>query len=72
MKLKSRDSRIMVSNFINDHNGFLALTDEKYEQAKKANTRAKKYARQIFFNMERTRRATGHVTSSLLKLRMLW
>ena len=37
MKLKSSGSGIMVYDFINDHNGFLALTDEEYEQAKRAN-----------------------------------
>ena len=48
MKPKSRGSGIMVSNFIDEHNGFLALTDEEYEQAKRVNPRAKKYARQFF------------------------
>jgi len=35
----------MVSDFVDEHNGFLALTDEEYEQAKQTNPSVKKYAR---------------------------
>ena len=38
----------MVSDFVDDHNGFLALTEEQYKVAKTTNLRAKKYARQFF------------------------
>lgn len=33
----------MVSDFIDEHNGFLSLTDEEYERAKQVNPSAKKY-----------------------------
>ena len=33
MKKKSRGAGIMVSDFIDNHNGFLALTDREYENA---------------------------------------
>ena len=48
MKPKSRGSGIMVSDFVDDHNGFLVLTKEEYEVAKRMNPRAKMYARQFF------------------------
>ena len=35
----------MVSDFIDEHNGYLRLTDEKYEQSKQAYPGLKKYAR---------------------------
>jgi len=37
----------MVSDFVDEHNGFLALTDEEYEQAKQTNPSVKKYAQQF-------------------------
>ena len=37
MTPKSRGSGIMVSDFVDEHNGFLALTDEEYEVAKRMN-----------------------------------
>ena len=37
----------MVSDFVDEHNGFLALTDEEYEQAKQTNPSVKNYARQF-------------------------
>ena len=33
----------MVSDFIDEHNRFLSLTDEEYEHAKQVNTSAKKF-----------------------------
>ena len=36
-----------ISDFIDEHNGFLSLTDEEYKRAKQANPRAKKYARRF-------------------------
>ena len=47
MKPKGRDAGIMVSDFVDEHNGFLALTDEEYEQAKQTNLSVKNYARQF-------------------------
>ena len=47
MRPKSRGAGIMISDFIDEHNGFLSLTDEQYERAKQANPRAKKYARRF-------------------------
>ena len=38
---------IMVSDFIDEHNGFLALTDEEHDAAKVLNPRIHKYARQF-------------------------
>ena len=48
MKPKSKGSGIMVSDFIEEHSGFLALNDEEYECAKAANPNAKKYAGEFF------------------------
>ena len=45
MKPKSRGAGIMVSDFIDEHSGFLAYTDEEYERAKALNPSAKKYGR---------------------------
>ena len=45
MKPKSKGAGIMVSDFIDEHNGFLALSDTEYEAAKSSNPRIHKYAR---------------------------
>ena len=37
----------MVSDFIDEHNGFLALSDDEYEQAQATNPRVHKYAREF-------------------------
>ena len=47
MKLKSKGAGIMVSESIDEHNGFLALTDTKYETAKATNQHIRKYAREF-------------------------
>jgi hypothetical protein len=47
MRPKSKGAGIMISDFIDEHNGFLSLTDEEYERAKQANPSAKKYARRF-------------------------
>ena len=47
----------MVSDFIDEHNGFLALTDKEHQAAKVTNPT---YARSIV-------KASGHGTSLLLK-----
>ena len=45
MKHKSKGAGIMVSDFIDDHNGFLVLSDTEYVEAQKVNPGIKKYAR---------------------------
>jgi len=47
MKLKPKGAVIMVSDFIDEYNGFLALTDEQFKEAKKSNPSIKKYAREF-------------------------
>ena len=46
MKKKSKGAGIMVSDFIDEHNGFLALTDEEYQAAKVTNPNIRPYARE--------------------------
>lgn len=46
MRPKSKGSGIMVSDFIDEKNGYLALTEEEYEAAKQADPTIKRYARQ--------------------------
>ena len=38
----------MVSDFVDEHNGFLALSDSEYEWAKVLNPRIRKYAQECF------------------------
>lgn len=47
MKRKSKGAAIMISDFVDEHNGCLEYSDECYENAKKANPSAKKYAREF-------------------------
>lgn len=47
MKPKSKGAGIMVSDYIDEYNGFLALTDEQFKEAKKSNPSIKKYAREF-------------------------
>ena len=44
VKPNSKGAGIMVSDFVDEHNGFLALSDDEYEAAKVTN---RKYARQF-------------------------
>ena len=44
IKPKSKGAGIMVSDFVDEHNGFLALTAEEYEVAKASNPNARMYA----------------------------
>ena len=44
MKPKSKGAGIMVSDFIDEHNGFLALIDEERSRSKQSNPTIKKYA----------------------------
>ena len=45
MKPKSKGAGIMVSDFIDEHNGFLVLTEEEYLRAKQSSSTIKRYAR---------------------------
>ena len=45
LRPKSRSAGIMVSDFIEEHNGYLHLSHEEYERSKQAFPRLKKYAR---------------------------
>lgn len=45
LKPKSKGSGIMVSDFVDEHNGFLALSDEEYDAAKTKHPNIRKYAR---------------------------
>ena len=45
IKPKGRAAGIMVSDFIDEHNGFLAFSNEEYEHAKRVNPNLPKYAR---------------------------
>ena len=47
LKPKSKGSGIMVSDIIDEHNGFLALSDEEHDRAKALNRRIHKYAREF-------------------------
>ena len=47
MKPKSKGAGIMVSDFIDEYNGFLALSDEEYDRAKVSNPCLRKYARKF-------------------------
>ena len=48
MKPKSRGAGIMVSDIVDEHSDFLALTDDEYEKAKRVNPHAKKNAANFF------------------------
>ena len=43
LKPKSKGSGIMVSDFVDEHNGFLALSDEEYDAAKMKHPNIRKY-----------------------------
>ena len=47
IKPKSKGAGIMVSDFIDEHSGFLAFSDEEYEKAKEINPNLPKYARKF-------------------------
>ena len=47
LKPKSKGSGIMVSDFVDEHNGFLAFSDTEYEVAKLKNPNIRKYARKF-------------------------
>lgn len=47
MKTKSKGARIMIPDFIDTHNGFLALSDVEYT-AKATNPNIKKYEKKMF------------------------
>ena len=47
MRPKSNGSGIMVSDFIDERNGYLQLTEEEYEHAKEKDPMIRKHARQL-------------------------
>ena len=47
IKPRSKGAGIMVSDFIDELHGFLAFSDEEYEEAKKSNPNIRKYAREL-------------------------
>lgn len=47
LKPKSMGAGIMVSDFINEHNNFLALSNEEYEAAKATHRNIRPYAREF-------------------------
>ena len=47
LKPKSKGSGIMVSDFVDEHNGFLAFSDTEYEVAKCKHPNICKYAREF-------------------------
>ena len=61
----------MVSDFIDEHSGFLAYTDEEYERAKAINPSAKSTA-EHFWSMGKVKRDIGLVTSSWNRSEGLW
>ena len=56
MKPKSRGAGIMISDYIDEHSGFLCLTDQEYERMKETNPSAKSLLVNFFWSMERTER----------------
>ncbi len=48
MRPKSKGSGIMVSDFVEERNGYLHLSDSEYERVKQQDPSIKKYARQLF------------------------
>ena len=45
LRPKSKGAGIMVSDFIEEHNGYMRLTDKEYERAKNTHPRLKRQAR---------------------------
>ena len=48
MRPKSKGAGIMVSDFIDEHSGYLQLTDEEHARAKESDPTIRKHARQLF------------------------
>ena len=48
MRPKSKGAGIMVSDFIDEHSGYLHLTDEEHASAKESDPTILKYARTLF------------------------
>ena len=46
MRPKSKGSGIMVSDFITERDGYLALTEDEYQMAKQVDPTIRRYARQ--------------------------
>lgn len=71
MRPKSKGSGIMVSDFIEEKHGYLALTQEEYDRVKLTDPSAKMYARQLLeygAAREGYWKVIGHQRSLLIKL----
>ena len=55
----------MVSGFIDEHNGFLALNDEEYERARSVNVDIRKYHVNSL-NMVNQKKVTGLETAAVM------
>ena len=47
IKPKSKGAGIMISDFVDEHQGFLALTDGEHQLAKQSDLEIKQYAREF-------------------------
>jgi len=69
MRLNSKGSEIMVSDFIEEKHGYhLALTKEEYDKEKTTEPDIQMYARE-FWSMVKLRMGTGHMIDSSNKSR---
>ena len=66
MKPKSKGAGIMVSDFVDEFNGFLALSNEEYQAAKATKPNILPYA-QEFLEYSESREDIGQGTSLLLR-----
>ena len=62
MRPKSRGSGIMVSDFIEENNGYLALTQAEYDEAKRV-THQQKCMPGSCWNLVKIRKGTGLQTN---------
>ena len=63
LRPKGKGTGIMVSDFIDEHNGYLRLTDEEFTQGLQKHPDLKRQAR-VFWNTVRTKEVIGIQTSS--------
>ena len=47
MRPKSKGSGIMVSDYVSERDGYLALTENEYQRAKRVDPSIRMYARQL-------------------------
>ena len=63
LRPKSKGSGIMVSDFVSERDGYLALTENEYQRAKRVDPSIRMYARQL---LEYGAAKEGHWTSEKL------